>query len=165
MPAQNNMKLNSEYKNILFCTDFSDDANFAFLHAIDQCKRYDASLHLMHIIISPDSYAGPLIDTDSIGLNINDPKEKRKKLEEQAAMALRLQYEPQMKELDNYIYVVRFGSPDVQIINYADENDINMIVLGVVGKLGSHKGRILKTAANVSRYANCQVVTIGVSKK
>jgi len=159
------MTRNSEYKNILFCSDFSDDANFAFLHAIDQCKRFNAKLHLMHIIISPDSYIGPLIDTGSMALNINDPKEKRSKLEEQAVLALRLQYEPQMRELDSYVYVIRFGSPDIQIINYANENDIQMIVLGVVGKLGSHKGRMLKTAANVSKYANCQVVTIGISKR
>ena len=31
-----------EYKNILFCADFSEDANIAFLHALDLAKKYKA---------------------------------------------------------------------------------------------------------------------------
>jgi nucleotide-binding universal stress UspA family protein len=159
------MTLDSEYRNILFCTDFSDDANFAFTHALDQCKRYHSVLHLMHVALSPEAYAGPVVDPGSYNLDVGDEILKQKMVEDQARLALRLNYEPQMKNIIQYVFAVRFGSPDVQIINYARENNIDMIVLGVVGQMGDHKGRMLKTAANVSKYAPCRIVTIGVSKK
>ena len=41
-----------EYKNILFCADFSEDANIAFLHAIDLAKKYNAKLHILHMPIA-----------------------------------------------------------------------------------------------------------------
>ena len=153
-----------EHPNILFCTDFSDDANFAFFHALDQSRRNSANLHILHTILSPDAYSGPMVDHYQQEFDLLDEDLKREKVKEQAILALRLQYEPQVKPLAGYIFVVRFGSPDVEIIRYADENNIQMIVMGVVGKHSDNKGKLLKTAANVSRYAHCQVVTIGVSR-
>ena len=34
-----------EYRNILLCTDYSQDADAAFIHAFDQAKKYGATLH------------------------------------------------------------------------------------------------------------------------
>lgn len=43
-----------EYKNILFCTDFSEDANIAFLHALGMAKNImpgcTSSMSLTHLI-------------------------------------------------------------------------------------------------------------------
>ena len=33
-----------EYKNILFATDLSEDANIAFFHALDLAKKHDAKI-------------------------------------------------------------------------------------------------------------------------
>ncbi len=40
--------------NILFCTDFSEHADTAFDHAMDQAKKYSAKLHLFHVIMPTD---------------------------------------------------------------------------------------------------------------
>ena len=37
------------YKHILFCTDFSDNAQAALPYAIDLAKKYGATLHLLHV--------------------------------------------------------------------------------------------------------------------
>ena len=47
-----------EYKNILICTDFSEDANIAFLHALNLAKKYGAKLHILHIIHDPFNLNG-----------------------------------------------------------------------------------------------------------
>ena len=39
--------------NILFCTDFSEHADTAFDHAMDQAKKYNAKLHLCLLYTSP----------------------------------------------------------------------------------------------------------------
>jgi nucleotide-binding universal stress UspA family protein len=151
--------------HILFCSDFSDDAHFAFSHAVYQCKTHKAKLHVMHVALSPDSYFGPVIEPVEQGNDILDEQKQVQKITEQIMIAMRLQYEPSLREVDSYTFVVRFGSPDVEIIKYAHENEIQMIFMGVVGRVGSHRGRLLRTAANVSKYSDCQVVTIGRSKK
>lgn len=51
-----------EYKKILYCTDFSEDANIAFLHALDLAKRYHASLHILHIPHSSYAYLRHIVD-------------------------------------------------------------------------------------------------------
>ena len=34
-----------KYKKILYCTDFSDDADYAFLTALDMAEKYQAHLY------------------------------------------------------------------------------------------------------------------------
>ena len=41
------------YKNILYCTDFSKDADIAFTHALDLAHKHRAKLYLLHVIHSP----------------------------------------------------------------------------------------------------------------
>lgn len=157
--------MNNTCNHILFCSDFSDDAHFAFSHAVYQCKTHQAKLHVMHVALSPDTYSGPMIEPVGQEGELPDEPKKIQKVTEQIRLALQLQYEPGLKEVGNYAFIVRYGSPDVEIIRYAQENEINMIVMGVVGRAGSHRGRLLRTAANVSKYSDCQVVTIGRSKR
>ena len=51
-----------KYENILFCTDFSEDANIAFLHALDLAKKYNAKLHLIHVPHSSYAYCRHIVD-------------------------------------------------------------------------------------------------------
>ncbi|MFZ5568991.1 MAG: universal stress protein [Thermodesulfobacteriota bacterium] len=148
-------------RNILFCSDFSDDAHFAFSHAVYQGRSHGARLHILHVMLSPDADA--VLASDQ-GPEQPDEKVQRPGIEEQALRALRSRYEHGLKGIAAYQFAIRFGSPDVEIIQYARENAIDMIVMGVVGRAGTHRGRLLHTAANVSKYSECQVVTIGRSK-
>ena len=51
-----------DYKNVLFCTDFSEDANIAFLHALDMAKKYNAKLHVLHVPHSSYAYCRHIVD-------------------------------------------------------------------------------------------------------
>jgi nucleotide-binding universal stress UspA family protein len=149
-----------EYKNILFCTDFSEDANIAFVHAMDLARRYKSKLHILHIPDASYSYG-------KHGGNEHVPKDVEsgevsldEDMEKNATAALEKAYEKKIAEFDDYIFVVRRGSPDVEIIRYAKKNEIDVIVMGALGK--SELDRIVhgSTISNVSRYAHCHVVAI-----
>ena len=61
----------------------------------------------------------------------------------------------------DHTFVVKVGSPDVEIIKYADENQADLIILGTAGRNEKQRLTNTKTAANVSKFANCQIITIG----
>ena len=62
--------------------------------------------------------------------------------------------------LKAFEFVVKIGTPDVEIIKYAKQNRIDMIILGALGIPEKDRATRVRTAANVSKFAPCQVVVI-----
>ena len=149
-----------EYKKILFCTDFSEDANIAFFHALDLAKKHQASLHILHIPHSSYSYMRHVVDEHipegAEGGEAFFDEEIMKRAEE----ALRKEYEKRLGDFKDYIFVVKSGSPDIEIIRYAKKNAVDVIVMGALGK--SEQDRLVhgSTVENVSKYAHCHVIAI-----
>ncbi|MBW2064037.1 MAG: universal stress protein [Deltaproteobacteria bacterium] len=149
-----------EYKNILFCTDFSEDANIAFFHALELAKRYNARLHILHVPHSPYKYMRHVVDEHVPENSESGQAFYDKEIEERAMKALKEAYEEKLGGFQDAVFVVRQGAPDVEIIRYARHNDIDVIVMGAMGK--SERDRIEhgSTVANVSKYAHCHVIAI-----
>ncbi len=149
------------YNNILYCTDYSEDAESAFDHAYDQAKKHNAKLHIMNVIGSVNPCKVCMDETRSKEECQKESQEKdeRRRLEELGA--LKKVYRDTCQELKDCCFIVRVGSPDVEIIQYADENKVDMIIMGTAGRNEKKRLIYIKTAANVSKYANCQVITIG----
>lgn len=151
-----------EYKNILICTDFSEDANIAFLHALNLAKKYGAKLHILHVPHSPFTYSRHIVDE-------HVPKEKAQDgqsffdedVVKEAEQKLNETYEKRLGDFKSFVFIVKCGAPDVEIIRYAKHNDVDLIVMGALGK--SEKDRSTdrgSTVASVSRYAHCHVMAI-----
>ncbi len=149
-----------QYKNILFCTDFSEDANIAFLHALDLAKKYGAKLHIFHVPHSSYSYLRNVVDEHVPSGAPGGEAFFDEELEKRAKEALKEEYQMKLGEFKNYLLVVKNGSPDVEIIRYARKNEIDVIVMGALGK--AEQDRIVhgSTVANVSKYAHCHVIAI-----
>jgi len=149
-----------EYKNILFCTDFSEDANIAFLHALDLAKRHDAKLHILHIPHSSYTYSKHVVDEhvpeNSLGGESFFDEETVKRAEE----ALKAEYGRRFGDFDNYLFAVKNGSPDVEIIRYAKKKDIDVIVMGALGKSEMDRMEHGSAVASVSKYAHCHVIAV-----
>ncbi|CAB1077225.1 hypothetical protein D1AOALGA4SA_5017 [Olavius algarvensis Delta 1 endosymbiont] len=147
--------------NILFCTDFSEHADTAFEHAMDQAKRYKAKLHLFHVIMPSDpcghSNGGQTPDAaDATGA-----AESEDDLVQQAIGAMKLKYSELLNDsIRGFEYVVKMGSPDVEVVRYAKQNDVDMIIMGALGIPEKDRATRIRTAANVSKFAPCQVVVI-----
>lgn len=150
-----------EYKNILFCTDFSEDANIAFLHALNLARKHGAKLHVLHIPHSPFTYSRHIVDE-----NIPEGKGKNgqaffdEEIVEEAKKALRREYEHRMLDFEPYEFVVACGAPDIEIVRYARKHGIDLIVMGALGKAVADKPERGSTVARVSKYAHCQVMAI-----
>jgi nucleotide-binding universal stress UspA family protein len=149
-----------EYKNILFCTDFSEDANIAFLHALNLAKKYSANLHVMHVPHSPYTYQRQVVDQHiPEGTGVDGQAFFTKEIAEQAENHLRESYLKRMGEFKDYCFVVGCGAPDIEIIRYAKDHSIDLIVMGALGtaEVGELRGSTLES---VSRYAHCHVMAI-----
>ena len=149
-----------EYKNILFCTDFSEDAEIAFLHALDLARKHQAKLHIFHVAHSSYRYNRQIVDEyvpdgAPAGAAIFDDE-----LEKRAVAAMKETYEKRLGDVKDCVYVVKSGAPDVEIIHYAKKNNVDLIIMGALGK--SEQDRLVhgSTVANVSRYAHCHVMAI-----
>jgi universal stress protein A len=149
-----------DYKNILFCSDFSEDANVAFVHALNLARKYGARLHLLHIPHSPFTYNRNIVD-EHIPEGASDQGQAFfEDVIPQAEKDLRAVYEPKLGDFKDCVFVIRGGAPDVEIIRYAKHNSIDLIVMGTLGN--SELDRMVhgSTVANVSRYAHCHVMAI-----
>ena len=150
-----------EKKNILFCTDFSEHANTAFDHAMDQAKKYNAKLHIFNVLLplDPCGYANAAKTADPDHLNRSAVPDED--LVQQTIGALKLKYKDLFDDaILDFEFVVKVGTPDVEIIDYAKQNNIDMILLGALGIPEKDRATRIRTAANVSKFAPCQVIII-----
>ncbi|MGC9963935.1 MAG: universal stress protein [Syntrophobacteraceae bacterium] len=150
-----------EYSNILFCTDFSEDANIAFLHALNLAKKYGAKLHILHVPHSPFQYMRHVVDEDlPEGKATEGQTFYDQGVVDEARIKLGSFYEKKMQGFNSYEFVVVCGAPDIEIIRYAKKNGIDLIVMGALGKSDLGDPDRGSTVASVSKYAHCHVMAI-----
>lgn len=148
------------YTNILFCTDFSEDANIAFLHALDMAKKHKAKLHVIHIPHSPYSYSKHIVNEHIPEGMEGGEAFYNEDIGKRAKKLLKETYNKRMGDFSDYIYIIKNGSPDIEIIRYARKNEIDVIVMGALGKSEQDRIEHGSTVANVSKYAHCHVIAI-----
>jgi len=122
-------------KKILYTTDLSKNSSYAFLYATDMAKRHDARIVILHVIEPIPAYAevyGAMTDEfkrkqreEIIESMKNHLKEFCKKAEAQIG--------PPCVELVSKI-LVPVGHPPEEILNAADEEGCDVIVVGTHGK-------------------------------
>jgi len=143
----------SPYRRILFCTDFSQNADFAFDFAVDAAaRRPGAVLFLLHVIPEPEAqfWKTYLYELDEV-----DAK-ARADVDARIAAA----YLPRVPAgLDLHVHV-RTGKEHAEILDFARRNAIDLIVVGRQGR--SALGEILfgGVADKVARKAECPVLIV-----
>ena len=148
-------------KNILICTDFSEHANTAFVHAVDMAKKDNAKLHIFNVLMPEDPLANMTPKADPDTADSEDSAANGEDIVQQTIGALKLKYQDSLKAyLKDFEIIVKIGTPDVEIIKYARQYHIDMIILGALGIPEKDRATRVRTAANVSKFAPCQVVVI-----
>ena len=149
-----------DYKEILFCTDFSEDADIAFLHALDLARKHQARLHVLHIPHSSHKYMRHVVDEHLSNNNQSGEKFFDEGVATKAEQVLKSKYEQRLEGFKNCVWVVKDGAPDIEIIRYAKKNAIDVIVMGALGKSEQHRLVHGSTVENVSKFAHCHVIAI-----
>ena len=146
------------YSRVLFCTDFSEDAGMAFHHALDFAQRYGASLDILHVLHSDYKYMRYVVD------EYVQPDEKEKVADtevlKRAEKDLGARYGEKARVCKEVTFAVRVGIPFVEIVRYARENKVDLIVMGASGSSELDKQSFGSTVENVARRAHCHVVAI-----
>ena len=145
-----------EYQKILFCSDFSPGADYAFYTALDLAERYRARLYLIHVIPESDKYfesaAEPLASGPTLSVEAEGLDQTRQKLEDR--------YVHRLGPYSNYEVQVLRGVPIVEIVRFAREREIDLIVMGAAGSSRRNKLHFGSTAENVARRAPCTVMCL-----
>ncbi len=142
------------FTRILVPTDFSDASDAALAYARAIGRQFSASVHLLHVFDDP--FASGAFVADGIGLM---PVELRESLFKDARTRLadRLAAHAQLIPGSSSALVV--GPASRRIVEYAAENEMDLIVMGTHGRGGLAHALLGSVAERVVRTAHCPVLT------
>jgi universal stress protein A len=144
------------YQHILIAADFSEHSQQVINRAQEIAERYQAKLSICHIIedfpIADFAYE-PMI---SIDLDMRDAMlDSGKKHIADIAKKLDLPTANQW---------VEFGSPSLNIVSLANDNKVDLIVVGSHGRHGI-KLLLGSTATGVLHHALCDVLAVRLTEQ
>jgi len=141
----------SAYKKILLAVDLTEESKPVADRASELCRSFDAELHLVHVI-EPLSmaYGGDVpMDLSSV----------QEQIQEQAKSHL-AEFASQLGVPAHQQYLI-FGRPESEIQRVADEEGMDLIVVGSHGRHGL--ALLLGSTANgVLHGAMCDVLAVRV---
>ena len=130
------------YETILFPTDGSDHAETVAEHAIDVATERNAAVHVLSVV---DDRAFLVLDDDRV-------EEVRADLEVTAREATDAAATRAAEHDLAVETAVETGNPAERIVDYAEANDVDLIVMGTSGDdyennvVGSVSQRVVRTA-------------------
>ena len=139
-------------RRILVPTDFSESANHALAYGISFAREYKAELVLLHVVETLSvGYAGDLFPVPMAEVLNEITAYARGELAKAAAQAGERGVTARQ--------VVIQGKPATEVIRYAKEQAIDMIVLGTHGRGVLDHALFGSTTERVMRKAPCPVLT------
>lgn len=141
------------FQKILVATDFSDCSVEACAYALALARKFDASIHLLHVINEPVDLRGFYVPHISF-------EQLEKEIADGAASMLETFCKQNLQEFSNYTTSVATGVPYEEIIRIAQDQDASLIVIGTHGRSGLDHLIFGSTAERVVRNAPCPVLTI-----
>jgi nucleotide-binding universal stress UspA family protein len=130
-----------DLRRILVAQDFSIESELALQLAISLAQEYQTELHLLHVLpVAPEPVAADLppgVESDFY----------------RAAQALQRSIPDEVYLWRQVVQAVKCGQPYHEILSYAEENEIDLICMGVHGAgfamralFGSNTDRVLRQA-------------------
>ena len=137
-----------EINKILLAYDGSEAADKAYGHALDLAGKYGADLRVL-AVASPPEFAED-VETEAILENAQEHYEKQfLNLKEQAAAQ---GVQPRFE--------IAVGHPAEQIIYHAEEDGVDLIVMGHRGKTFLQRWLLGSVTKRVISYAHCMVLVV-----
>jgi nucleotide-binding universal stress UspA family protein len=149
------MTLSTRVKTILFCTDFSHNADEAYEYACDIARAHPgAEIVILHVFPDPEaqfwnSYLPEMDDLHQQALKDVEQEIQRR-------------YQHALGDIVTH-RVVLSGKDYQQILEYANTHPVDLIVIGRQGK--SEWGTLLfgNVTEKISRHADCAVLIVPMS--
>lgn len=139
-------------KTILVPTDFSECSDAAVKHGSALANAFGATLHLLNVVQDP--YAMPY-GADGFGAPAHDLLgEWRAEAKRRLDAAVPAGFESRT------VAATRVGSPCPEIVHYAIDHHVDLIVLGTHGRGAIGHVLLGSVAERVVRTAPCPVLTV-----
>ncbi len=140
-------------RRILFPTDFSEPAEYAWPYALTFAQEFGAEVHLLHVVAPPPRL------TEAYAVNF-DPERMVKSLTAEANASMDRQVEAAKSRGLLFRREVRVGVDFREIVDYATKHDIDLIVMATHGRTGLAHVLLGSVAEKVVRKAPCPVLTV-----
>lgn len=143
----------AEWKRICCPVDFSDASRAALEVAADLARRFDAELTLLHAYPVP-GYTfpdGSVVASSRMMQELSDQAERHLaewRREAEKLGAPRVTYEKAV------------GEPASEILAFADDRRMDLLVLGTHGRTGLEHALMGSVAERVARKGRCPVLTV-----
>lgn len=149
-----------KYKKVLFCTDFSENSDYAFGFAYGIAKRDKGLLYLLHVI--PENphqiFAMGMITPEQV-------EQIQKGFQEDLDNNYEERYVKKMGDEIEFEIVTKSGREDEEILNFAKAEKVDIIVMGTYGKTGIEHVIFGSVAEKVLRQSPFPVFVIPCRKK
>lgn len=144
----------TQLQRILFATDLSEPASHAQKYACSLAEQFRAELHVLSVIqdvalVSPDPNVPWVIPASSLD-------EVQRSLEQSLAQVPDAAWSAGKP----VVRVIRTGAPYAEIVEYAKEANIDLIVIGTHGRSGILHALLGSVAEKIVRKSPCPVLTV-----
>jgi nucleotide-binding universal stress UspA family protein len=142
-----------QFRHILAPTDFSEYSKQAVSSALELAKKFGAKLSILHVVELPpypvEGYVPPSLTTTFM-----------EDLEREASQEL-AQLAPEAESTGVEVArLVTVGSPYRKILDMAEADGVDLIVMATAGRTGFSRLVMGSIAERVVRTASCPVLTI-----
>ncbi len=137
-------------RHVLFCTDFSPNADGAFALAVEEAARApDSRLTLLHVLQEPDAqfWKSYIYEVENVDAKARADIDRK----------IEATYRPRLPEGLDFRTCFRTGSPAQIILDVARAEAADLIVLGRQGHGSVFYGNV---ASRVARHADCPVLIV-----
>jgi nucleotide-binding universal stress UspA family protein/ActR/RegA family two-component response regulator len=138
------------FSNIVFATDFSEQAHCAFELALSMTHRYQAKLHIFHVV--------PVIHNEKIF--ILDQKDTQKRIDD-AKEKMKDKYGEKLEGVVEYSLESWEGRPYVEILKFARWKNADLIIIAHhSGEIDPKKALLGSNVVRVALSATCPTISI-----
>ena len=149
-----------KYKKVLFCTDFSENSDYAFEFAYGIARRDEGLLYILHVI--PENPQQALVE-GMIGEET--VKEVQKNLQEDLDNNFTERYVDKIENGIRYEIITKSGREDDEILKFAKDEKVDIIVVGTHGRTGIEYVFFGSVAEKVLRHSPFPLFVIPCKKK
>ena len=140
---------------ILVPTDFSAFSSPALTYGCAIAARFDAELHLLHVVPDP-----AMLVPEAAAFSVESMQAQTEILTAEADRQLAKLPPDGWSDGKPVVREIRVGAAFMEIIEYAREADIDLIVIGTHGRSGLMHVLMGSVAERIVRKSPCPVLTV-----
>lgn len=144
-------------KKIACCTDFSENAEAAFVMALEMAEKYGAKLIVIHVL--PQVVNPVLADAEWVF-----PVESKESMISQLEDRMDKEYGSRIGGRIDSELVVLDGHVSSEILNYLEKNQVDLVLTGSYGLSGVGLVVFGSVAKRLAHKASCSVLIVRLQK-